>query len=209
MTYSPKRAPRHRTYHRRWPYAHITNSERGSILARDEGKGWVDNDFHLTRRGVRWVNAHGAPERFWLPKGVRFEQLDADDARLARGRTDRGHTYHLRDEREAFTDNHHHGIKTEAEVKDVRPWATPEILDAAFARMAASARVVYGPEWRKHVVVKVLTNLHGGIPYALDICRAAHKHDIPTMLLARGRARFQRFRGRTAVTWVRGSAVIR
>lgn len=207
MTYFPARAPRHRLYHRRWTSGHVVNSARGSVLARDAGAKWIDNDFHLSMHGLAWVNAHGAPELFWLPRHDRFENHTAGQL-FKRERSVGRHLYRLRNLRQTFEDNHHHGLNTEVEVKDVHPWNTDALLDAAFARMARHARAVYGEDWREHVVVKVLTNLRGGEAYALQICRAAHAHDIPTMLLARRRARFHRYAGHSEVTWVRGSLVI-
>jgi hypothetical protein len=210
----PTRAPRHATSHRGWRRAYITNSRRGSVLAQRAHRHWTDNDFHLTEPSepaatdCAWCNAHGAPERFWLPRGDRFEHHTAVEL-FKRDRVYGGHLYHLRNAREALVDNHEHGLGTEFEVKDVRPWNTPEILDAAFGRLATHALEVYGPDWRRHLVVKVLTNLGGGEAYALQICAAAHAHGIPTMLLARGRARFHTYAGHPEVTWVRGSAVIR
>ena len=208
MTYQPKPAPRHRVYHRRWTSGHVVNSERGSVLARDAGCHWIDNDFHLSKYGQSWINAHGAPEIFWLPRHDRFERHTTAEL-LKRGRVYRGHVERLRTIRQTFADNHHHGLSTEVEVKDVRPWATPEILDRAFARLVRHAQAVYGDGWRDHVVVKVLTNLGGGEAYALKICAAAHAHGIPTMLLVRGRCRFKTYAGREEITYVRGSVVIR
>lgn len=210
----PARARRCRTYHRTWQTAYFANSPRGSAAAQRAGDQRIDNDFHLTAPSAlgltdcSWCNAHGAPERFWLARGDRFERHLAA-VLFKRDRVYGGHLYHLRNAHEALVDNHRHGLGTEFEVKDVRPWNTPEILDAAFARLAAHALQVYGPDWRAHLVVKVLTNLGGGEAYALQICAAAHAHGIPTMLLARGRARWKTYAGHPEVTWVRGSLVIR
>lgn len=205
---SPSRARRRRGYHRKWRTAYVVNSERGSVLAREAGAKVIDNDFHLTQHGADWANLHGAPERFWFGKGDRCEKHSSAEV-FAMRRTVGGHEYHIRTMREALEDNHHNGLDTEVEVKDVRPWAIPAILDARFAELARDAEAVYGPGWRDHVTVKVLTNLGGGLRYALKICRRAHRKGIPTMLLVRGRARFMRFRNHPAVTYVRGSAVIR
>lgn len=204
----PKPAPGHRLYHRNWTSAHVVNSARGAVLARDAGCTWIDNDFHLSKFGQAWVNAHGAPELFWLRRGDKFERHTSADL-FKWQRVTNGHVWTLRNVRQTFEDNHHHGLNTEVEVKDVRPWDTTAILDAAFGRMAAHAAAVYGPDWQQHVVVKVLTNLGGGEHYALRICAAAHAHGIPTMLLARGLCRFKRYLGHSEVTYVRGSVVIR
>lgn len=194
--------------HRSWRTSYVTNSERGAVLARDSGERWIDNDWHLTYGGEDWGNDHGAPLRLFFGKGDRMERHPSAEV-FALTRTVNGHEYHVRTLREALEDNHHHGLGTEFEVKDVRPWATPEILHARFAELARVAREVYGEHWRRYVVVKVLTDLGGGERYALKICRHAHAHDIPTMLLARRRARFKHYYGHPEITWVRGSAVIR
>ena len=204
----PKRAPSRRVAHRDWRTSYVTNSARGAVMARESGYHWTDNDFHVTQHGADWGNDHGAPLHLFFGPGDRMERHPSAEV-FAMTATVGGHEYHVRTLREALEDNHHNGLGTEVEVKDWRPWSTPAILDARMAELAQTAAEVYGPEWRRHVVVKVLTNLGGGIPYALAVCRAAHKHNVPTMLLARGRARFMRFRNHPAITWVRGSAVIR
>ena len=205
---SPARARRRRGFHRNWRTAYVANSERGAVFAQEAGDKVIDNDWHLTLHGEAWANLHGAPERLWFGKGDRCERHPAAEV-FAKRRTINGHVYHIRGCHEALEDNHRHGIDTEFEVKDVRPWAIPTILHARFAELASEAEAVYGPDWQRHLTVKVLTNLGGGLRYALKICRIAHAHGIPTMLLVRGRARFMRFRGQSAITYVRGSAVIR
>jgi hypothetical protein len=177
-------------------------------VARARGDRWIDNDFHFTYAGDDWGNDHGAPLRLFFSKGDRMEKHPSAEV-FALRRTVNGVEYHIRTLREALEDNHHHGLNTEVEVKDVRPWATAPILRARMAELAKTALEVYGPDWRKHVNVKVLTDLGGGLRFALNVCRAAHHFGIPTILLARGRARFMRFRNHPAITWVRGSAVIR
>lgn len=204
----PKRAPRRRVGHRRWRTSYVTNSARGAVIARDNGEHWIDNDWHLTKYGQDWGNDHGAPLHLFFRKGDRMERHTSEDV-FGRSVIINGHEYHVRHLREALEDNHKNGLGTEVEIKDVRPWATAPILHARMAELARTAEEVYGPEWRKHVNVKVLSNLGGGIRYALKVCRIAHAHGIPTILLARGRARFMRFRNHPAITYVRGSAVIR
>jgi hypothetical protein len=204
----PKPAPRRRVGHRPWRTSYITNSARGAAIAQRLGEHVIDNDFHLTYGGQDWGNDHGAPSHVFFRKGDRMERHPSSVV-FAKRVTINGHEYHIRGLREALEDNHRHGLNTEIEIKDVRPWATAGILDARLAEIAATAEAVYGGDWQRHVVVKVLTNLGGGLRYALKICRIAHAHGIPTMLLARGRARFMRFRGHPEITYVRGSAVIR
>ena len=208
MPYHPRRAPRRKTLHRRWRTSYITNSARGAVLARDGGYPWIDNDFHLTGGGEDWGNDHGAPSRFWFAKGDRMEKHTSAEV-FAMRKTVNGRVHHIRTLRETLEDNHHQGRNTEIEVKDVRPWATAGILAARFAEIADTAREVYGEHWRQHVAVKVLTDFGGGLRYALKICRFAHANGIPTILLARGPARFKRFVGHEEITWVRGSVVIR
>jgi hypothetical protein len=208
MTYRPTRAPARRVYHQSWRTSYIANSQHGAIAAREAGCRWTDNDFHLTKRGADWGNDHGYPSQFWFDHGDRMERHPSSYV-FALHKTVGGHDYHVRSLRETFEDNHHNGLGTEVEVKDIHPWATPAILNARFAELAATAQAVYGDNWRAHVVVKVLTNLSGGEQYALRICRRAHAHGIPTMLLVRGRCRLKRYIGHPEITWVRGSAVIR
>lgn len=197
-----KRAPRRRVYHRNWRWAHVQNSRQGSKRARAKGCGWIDND---GQRSIdfEWANEHGAPSRFWFPKGDSAKDHEADEL-LKRSRVVGRIAYPLRSALDAFRDNAEFGIDTEWEVKGLRP-ITDEQLDAMFADLAADAEAAYGPEWRKHVTVKVLTNLRGGVRYALRICRDAHGRGFRTMILARGKARFRRFRAHPEVTWVRGS----
>jgi hypothetical protein len=203
--YRPRR-PRWSTYHRNWRFAYIANSRYGAAQARRRRKAKIDNDGQRTI-DCKWCNEHGAPSRFWFAKGDRAKEHTAAEL-FKRSRVVRGRVYPLRSSAEAFADNAAEDRGTEWEVKDLRP-ITDEQLDAMMADLAADAEAAYGSDWHKHVVVKVLTNLGGGLRYALRVCRAAHAHGIPTMLLARGRARYRRFRGHAEVTYVRGSLVIR
>lgn len=210
MTYRPSRVPSRRLGHEPWRRGYLVNSRVGSDLMKRRGKNWVDNDGHLSAPDAAgrcaWVRGHGAPETFWLKKGDRFENhTHAELSKLHRKVG--AQTYHLDDARQAFTDNHHAGLGTEWDVKNVEPWDTEAILDDAMARLAAHAAAVYGTSWRKHVNVKVLTTW--GLPYALRVCQAAHKHGIPTLVSVRGKHRFNRFAGHTEITYVRGSAVVR
>jgi hypothetical protein len=201
MVYRPRR-PIWSTYHRNWRWAYVANSRRGSRLARAKRKRKIDND---GQRSIdyQWINEHGAPSRFWFAKGDRAKEHRAAEL-LGRARVVGRHTYPLRSSLEAFRDNAAESRDTEWEVKDLRP-ITDAQLGAMMADLARDAEDAYGPDWRKHVVVKVLTDLGGGLPYALRICRAAHATGIPTMLLARKRARFRRFHGHTEITYIRGS----
>lgn len=201
MTYRPRR-PTWSTYHRNWRKAYIANSRYGSVAAKRRRKARIDNDGQRSL-DCKWCNEHGAPSRFWFAKGDRAKEHPAAEL-LKRSRTVGQRTYPLRSAAEAFRDNAAHEVGTEWEVKDLRP-ISDEHLAAMFADLARDAEAAYGEHWHRHVVVKVLTNLGGGLPYALRVCRAAHAEGIPTMLLVRKRARFRRFVGHTAVTYVRGS----
>lgn len=205
-TYRPRKAPARRVYHQSWRKGYLVNSRLGSLAASSQGYGWIDNDFHLSRHGEKWVNAHGSPERFWAHWVVKFElRTWAYLSKIEKHHG--GRVWNLRSGGQALRDNAKHNLNTEFEVKDVRPEA--DELGQAFQRLRAAAIAAYGSGFRRHVTVKVLTNLSGGVPYALKVCEAAHAAGFPTMVLARGSARFRRFSGNEVVTWVRGSAVVR
>jgi hypothetical protein len=198
----PKPAPRGKTYHRNWRKAYVANSRYGSAAAKARRCVRIDND---GQRSIdfEWINEHGAPSRFWFAKGDRAKEHPAEQL-LNRARVVGRRTYQLRSDYETFCDNAEHGVGTEWEVKDLRP-ITDEQLAAMFADLARDAKAAYGADWRRHVIVKVLTDLGGGLPYALRVCRAAHAAGFRTMLLARGRARFRRFAAHPEITYVRGS----
>lgn len=198
----PKRAPGRHTFHRNWRRVYFANSRYGAARAHATGCGWIDND---GQRSIdyEWINEHGAPSRFWFAKGDRAKEHHAEQL-LKRQRVIGRRVYPLRSAHEALRDNAEHFVRTEWEVKDLRP-ITDEHLAVMFAELVDAARDAYGPNWHRHLVVKVLTDLGGGVPYALRICRAAHAAGVPTMLLARGRARFRLFRGHEEITYIRGS----
>lgn len=138
---------------------------------------------HRTQRGIKlggkdpevvWVCAHGAP---FLPAYIngRFEDhaFNTVDAKK----------HGLQTAREVFEDCRTRGLKVEWEVKDLRPFGTQAALDHALQLLAADAEAVFGAQWRKHVEVKVLNTLHGGLPYALRVLKAAHRAGFTTMLL--------------------------
>ena len=210
MSAGPTRVPPRRLGHETWRRGYFVNSSYGSERMAHLGKNWVDNDGHLSAPNEHgqcaWIRAHGTPEQFWLPRGDRFENHTWEDL-SKRHRRVRGRVYSLDNARPALIDNHRAGLGTEWDVKNVHPWDTEAILDDAMARFARHAEDVYGEHWRDFVNVKVLTTW--GLPYALKICAAAHKHGIPTLLSVRGRHRFNRFTGHEEITYVRGSAVIR
>lgn len=201
----PKKAPPRRVYHRSWVFGFFVNSIYGTLRAVAKGFGWIDNDHHLSSDG-KWVNAHGAPERFWrLRRKFEFypwERLKG----LSRKRGRR--TYELRSGGQTLRDNAANGLRTEFEVKDTHP-VSREIRQAAFGRLAAAANDAYGDDWQNRVVVKVLSNLGGGEEYAVNVLKDAHDAGFKTMLLARGHSTRKTFAGYESITYVRGSAVIR
>jgi hypothetical protein len=203
----PSRSPGRKVFHDDWPQTpYGSNSHHGPHLAESHKCGWIDNDATRTSNDVL-INDHGNPLRAYFRKGDRsihhtwaqVQQLTYDHA---------GETYRLRSIAQALKDNAALGIRTEVEIKYLGPISKAR-LDAILRQLAADAEAAYGADWRAHAEVKVLSNLTGGVNYALRVCRAAHAAGFTTILLARGTARFRRFKGRTAVTYVRGSAVIR
>jgi hypothetical protein len=173
----------------------LGDSRAGSELAHRRGYKWVDNNLHLTA-DLRWVNAHGAPYNpAGLPKGDKFEDHPA--AWLHK------RIPGLRSARQMFKQNAALGLNTEAEIKDLHPLATHANLVVAFARLAKAAELAYGPDWRKHVQIKVLTNLRGGLPYAMKILEHAHAAGFATIILPRGKDRLRRLNGE-AISFNRG-----
>lgn len=197
---------RWRTFHRNWIRAFVANSHYGSAAAQRQHCAKIDNDGQRSS-DFQWINEHGAPSRFWFARGDRAAKHPAAEL-LKRSRVIGARTFPLRGSLEAFKDNAAHGVGTEWEVKDLRPIDDTH-LAAMFTQLARDAATAYGPDWQQHVVVKVLTNLGGGLHYALRICRYAHAAGFHTMLLPRGAARFRRFPNHPEITFIRGSAVIR
>lgn len=188
-------APGVRLYHNDTPIAAaggtVGDSAAGTREAARKGFKRADCNGHLMHRtglgrtlgkqdtDVVWVNAHGAPfNPAWLPKGQKFEDLVWLVTKIRHPR--------LRSARAAFAQNAKAGIDTEWEVKDLHPLTSDAALEVAFRRLADAAKAAYGAQWQRHVTVKVLTDLSGGLDYALLICRHAHTHGFPTMILARG-----------------------
>jgi hypothetical protein len=192
---APGRALYHNNVRQRAGSGTVGDSLRGTRLAAARHYQWIDQDGHLafsslaTRRGganrvtqaahLTWVNAHGAPfNPRWLKKG-RFETRSWSGLKRRAG---------LRNADMTFKQNAAYGLSVEWEVKDIKPFTTPAALDAAFASLAASAQRYYGSAWRSRVQIKMLSNLSGGLPFALKVLRYAHAHGFTTMLLARGSA---------------------
>lgn len=201
--YYPKPAPKRRFRHANWKAGFLVNSRQGTQTTAALDYAWGDFDMGRTKDGTI-VNAHGAPEKTWPTPLGNYTWAHLSKLRHRYG----GKTYRLRSGAQTIRDNAKAGIGTEFEVKDWKGCTEAEMNDV-FARMATFAARAYGPHWRSRFNVKVLTNLSGGLPYALKVCRAAHRAGIPTMILARGKAVRETFRDHPEVTYVRGSKVIK
>jgi hypothetical protein len=192
----------------------VGDSLLGTRLAAARRYQWIDQDGHLSfatravRRGgaarvtapahLTWVNAHGAPfNPRWLKNG-RFETRAWSAIQRRPG---------LRNADMTFKQNAAHNLSVEWEVKDIRPFTSTAALNAAFASLAASAQRYYGPAWASRVEIKMLSNLSGGLPFALRVLRYAHAQGFTTMLLARGAAASTQIpaSAHQYVTYVRGA----
>jgi len=212
---APGRALYHNNVRTRGAGGTLGDSRRGTANAAARRYQWIDQDGHLAystlaaRRGgprqaaqpgrLTWVNAHGAPfNPRWLGRG-RFETKVWTGIRRRAG---------LRNADMTFQQNAARGLSVEWEVKDIRPFARPAVLNAAFASLAASARRAYGPRWQSRVEIKVLSNLSGGQTFALRVLRSAHAHGFTTMYLARGAATRRQIpaSAHAYVDYVRGAA---
>jgi hypothetical protein len=197
-----KRAPRRRVAHFDQPVAYgggiVGDTRQGTITADREGYRWIDKDGHLTKDLI-WVNAHGAPYGpDWMPAGKKFEDYAWSTL----------HKHHpaLQSARQTFKQAQALGLSIEWEVKDLHPLTTEAELTAAFKRLALDAAAAYGPHWRDHVQVKVLTNLAGGLTYAKRILRHANAVGFTTILLPRKIDRLKRI-NEPYITFNRGGLV--
>jgi hypothetical protein len=207
MAYYPKNRGGGNTYHDHWsetPYG--SNSPNGPLLARRHGKGWLDIDATRTRDDVL-INDHGFPLRAYFHGDERSKHFPLSWC-LQRTYVHNHHVFHLRTIAAAMVDNARHQIGSEVEIKVITP-ITEATLGVVMRNLAHAAQAAYGTNWRRHMLIKVLTDHPGGLQYALRICRAGHAATIPTMLLPRGRARYMRFKNHHEITYIRGSAVIR
>lgn len=183
----------------------------GTLAAAHAGKRWIDNNgqlMHRTHAGIAlagadrdlvWVNAHGAPfNPAYIPKGDRFEDHAYEDV----------HSKHpgLRTSLQTFKQNCHEGLSTEWEAKDLHPFGHAAALEHAFELLAQDAEAAYGSKWHKRAQVKVLTNLAGGLEYALHVCKAAHGVGFTTLILPRG-ADVHRVINEPYITYNRGGRV--
>lgn len=209
--YRPSR-PRWSTYHDEWREApHGSNSRNGAAAAVRHRCARIDNDGTRTFDDVL-INDHGNPSTAYFRRGDRSIRHTWAEAQQLKYVYDK-HVFHLRTIAQAMADNAKHKVHgrplgTEVEIKFLGPISQAR-LEAIMVQLAEDAHAAYGADWKHYVVVKVLTCLTGGTAYALKVCTAAHAAGIPTMILARNGARFNRFTNHHEVTWVRGSAVIR
>jgi hypothetical protein len=190
---APGKAFYHSDKHIKTAGGTLGDSLAGTKAAAAKGYKWIDNNAQISfanraskKAGARkatspgklvWVNAHGAPYNpKWLKKG-RFETQNWAKIKKRKG---------LRDVVTTFKQNAAYGISTEWEVKNIRPFNSAAVLDAAFENLRSAAQTAYGSGWQSRVQVKVLSNLTGGRAYALSILKAAKKYGFTTILLARG-----------------------
>lgn len=168
------------------------DSTEGTRDAAAKGFHRIDNNFSAVRRGLfglEPVNAHGKP---FNPSFIKGKWTSHWWKKL--------HKNHpgVRDAEKTFRDAKDFlgpvakkkGVNevVEGEVKDLHPYARNPFLGSFFKRLRAAAQAVWGDEWQKHVVIKVLTNLRGGEKYALKILKHAHKYGFTTMVLPRDAA---------------------
>jgi hypothetical protein len=184
----------------------VSDSIGAAALAASKHYHWIDSDLHVTHRTTAGkksghrdldmvaVNGHGSPfYPAWLCNS-RFEEHSLQD-------------HHMLLFADTLRRNAQHGLSTEIEVKDLHGYATEAHLARLFAQLAADAQRAYGAKWRDHAIVKVLSNLGGGLDYALRVLKAAHAAGFRGMLLARGKWVVTRIPAEAAayVSWVRGA----
>lgn len=210
-----KLAPGHSVFHSDDRVSHgggvFSDTTEGTEHAGRHGYKWIDCDGHLMLRtgaaklvkkalrlDVVWVNAHGSPFNLPWQKGRKLESM----VWLVE------HRRHpdLRSALQTFRENKRHGLSTEWEPKDLHPLTTKRQLAAAFRKLRRAARRAYGKGWQDRVVVKVLSNLGGGLPYAKAVLQAAHAEGFDTMILPRGDHARQVI-SETYITWNRGGRV--
>lgn len=185
----------------------VSDSRVAAALAARKHYHWIDSDVRLTHRnraGLKMgthdpnlvpVNGHGAPYNPSYLKGRQYEDVSLDTVPGM-------YLFSTAVKRNAA-----HGLATEAEVKDIHPYHSDENLHRLMLDLRAAAVAAYGKGWRRSFNVKVLTDLSGGVEYALRVAEAAHAVGIPTMILVRGKWRYTRLpaRANQFVTYVRGA----
>lgn len=199
------KVPPRKLYHENWKRGFIQNSPHGNDIAKSRGDTWVDNDFHLSA-DLAWANMHGWPEETWGPGKPETWTW----AVLSRKRhTYANRTYQLRDFATAIRDAsaRHQGM--EAEIKDLRPIPVlsgdGDVIRGCLERMRSHAIAAWGPKWREHLNLKIVSTMAGGLDhYALPIARIAGELGIPVLITARGKDRLRKV-WPSYVTYVRNS----
>ena len=178
------------------------DSKPGTRYAGLKGYRRADqNGQAVLRKGKLYpVNAHGAP---FLPAFIKD--------RFTAHKWGPLHLCHpgLRSAKKCFKHNLRYlgpHVVVEWEVKDLHPYTSRARLDEYMEQLARDAEAVFGEDWAEHVVVKVLTNLRGGKPYAMHVLRAAHRVGFKTMVLPRG-VWVHRVLDKPFITWNRGGRV--
>jgi hypothetical protein len=178
------------------------DSKAGTKDAGEKNYHRIDNngDGVLYKGKLYPVNAHGKP---FLPSYIKD--------RFTMHKWGPLHLKHpsLRNARKTFR----HAKKflgknavVEWEVKDLHPYTSKARLDEYFEQLKLDALAIWEDDWQKHVVVKCLTNLAGGIKYCKHVLKAAHRAGFDTMILPRGEHVHQVI-NKPYITWNRGGKV--
>jgi hypothetical protein len=159
-----------------------TDSVRGVLWASRHGFGWIDVNALPSRDGTLHAQ-HGAPyglaQQGFLPEGDTRRVPDLTDAELAALRSP--DDFPVPTIQEIVTACAENGVNLELEAKDNRRFRLAETWEPV-AEMALAA---WGPQWRRHLNGKVLTDLSGGLDYALAVCEAMHEAGVPSIILPR------------------------
>lgn len=181
----------------------VGDSRKGSRLAGKRHAARMDCNGQISKDGYP-INGHGWP---WKPKFLGRHGF-AHFKRITLLLMIPG----LRTSKKTFKQNKRFGIRvTEWEVKAFGPrQSRMPTLVTYMERLKSDAIKVWGDDWDKHLVVKVLTNLHSGdidgMKYAIRVLKASHRVGIPNMILCRGHWA-QVVVNRPYITWNRGGRV--
>ncbi|GAB7007055.1 hypothetical protein JCM18899A_45280 [Nocardioides sp. AN3] len=195
------RYPGRRVAHRTPP--RLTDSIRGVKWAADHHYRWIDVNALPSQE--RTLHAqHGAPyglaQQGFLPKGDTRRVQDLTDAELAALRSSDGYRVPIIEQIIQVCAEEQ--VNLELEAKDHR-WFT---LAETWKPVAEAALAAWGPTWQDHLNGKVLTDLSGGLDYALAVCSAMHEATVPSIILPRRAARMQRL-DRPFITFNHGGRV--
>jgi hypothetical protein len=195
------RYPSRRVAHRVPPRK--SDSVRGVIWAARHGYGWIDVNALPSLDGTLHAQ-HGAPyglaQQGFLPKDDPRKVSELTDAELADLVSPDGFPVPTIEVIiQACADQ---GVNLELEAKDNRLFKQAETWKPV-AEMALEA---WGLLWRRHLNGKVLTDLSGGLDYALAVCEAMHEAGVPSIILPRKRVRMQRL-DRSFITFNHGGRV--